>query len=77
MTTTPATLSTTIASGGTWPTGQRASANQAAATTTAAVSVSTSDHWGYATSAQADGIITLVNELRLACIAAGIIKGSA
>ena len=73
----PASNTQTIASGGTWPTGQRASANQAAADTTAAVSISTSDQWGFATSAQADAIITLVNELRTACIAAGIIKGSA
>lgn len=74
MTTTPATLSTTIASGGTWPTGQRASANQASVTATGAVSVSA---FGFSTAAQADGVITLINELRLACIAAGVIKGSA
>lgn len=74
MTTTPATLSTTIASGGTWPTGQRASANQAAVDSTAAVS---SVPWGFSTSTQADAVITLLNELRTACMAAGIIKGSA
>lgn len=74
MTTTPATLSTTIASGGTWPTGQRASANQAAVETTGSVSTSA---FGFSTAAQADAVITLINELRTACMAAGIIKGAA
>ncbi len=74
MTTTPATLSTTIASGGTWPTGMRASADQAAVITTGATSTAP---FGFATAAQGDAIVTLVNELRLSCIAAGIIKGSA
>jgi hypothetical protein len=71
---TPASNETTIASGGTWPVGQRASANQAAVVTTGAVS---SVPWGFSTSTQANAVITLVNELRASCIAAGIIKGSA
>ena len=74
MTTTPATLSTTIASGGTWPVGVRASVNQAAVTTTGSTSTTP---YGFATAAQADAIVTLVNELRLTCIAAGIAKGAA
>jgi len=70
----PASNTQAIASGGTWPTGQRASANQAAVATTAPTS---STPYGFTTSAQATAIITLINELRTACMAAGIIKGSA
>lgn len=73
MTTTPATLSTTIASGGTWPTGMRASANQASAP---AGGTGTSSG-GWDTSDNRDIAITLINEMRLAMIAAGIMKGSA
>ena len=74
MTTTPATLSTTIASGGTVPTGMRASSAQAAVNTDAAFS--TASNFGF-TATQADAIVTLINELRTSCMAAGIIKGSA
>jgi len=74
MSTTPATLSTTIASGGTAPTGMRASSAQAAVDTDAAFS--TASNFGFTTT-QADAIVTLINELRAACMAAGIIKGSA
>lgn len=74
MTTTPATLSTTIASGGTVPTGMRASSAQAAVDTDAAFS--TASNFGF-TATQADAIVTLINELRTSCMAAGIIKGSA
>lgn len=70
----PASNTTTVASGGTWPVGVRASANQAAVTTTGSTSTTP---YGFATAAQADAIVTLVNELRLTCIAAGIAKGSA
>lgn len=53
---------------------QRASSAQAASSTTA----STQDvPWGYSTQAQADGIITLLNELRAALVEKGLIKGSA
>lgn len=51
-----------------------ASAAQAAVGTTSATN---SSPYGYATAAQADAIVTLVNALRTACINAGIIKGSA
>lgn len=73
MTTTPATLSTTIASGGTWPTGQRASANQAAAP----AGGTGATEGAYDTSTNRDAAITLINEMRLSLIAAGIMKGSA
>lgn len=58
---------------GATPVAQRASASQAAVTTTAAT---TTSPWGFSTSAQADGIVTLVNELRAALVAAGLIKGA-
>jgi len=67
-------MATEIKAGGTWPTGQRASANQAAVATTAAVS---SSPWGFSTSTQANAIVTLVNEIRTSLIAAGVMKGKA
>jgi hypothetical protein len=73
MTTSPATLSTTIGAGGPWPVGVRASASQASApaggTGTSSGGWDTSDHRNTA--------ITLINEMRAALIAAGIMKGSA
>lgn len=59
---------------GTAPTAQRSGAAQAAVITTSATS---STPYGFATAAQADAIVTLVNELRAALVAKGIIKGSA
>ena len=73
MTTTPATLSTTIVSGGTWPVGVRASADQASCP--AGGTGTTSGGWD--TSAHRNTAITLINEMRTAMIAAGIMKGSA
>lgn len=70
----PATNETTLESGGTWPVGQRASANQAAVATTAAAS---SAPWGFSTSTQANAIVTLLNEVRASLVAAGIMKGKA
>lgn len=61
---------------GTTPIIQRSGSAQAAVSTTASVS-STTSLWGFSTSTQADGIVTLVNELRAALVAVGIIKGSA
>jgi len=58
---------------GATPIVQRASADQAAVATTAPTN---SSPYGYS-QAQATAIITLVNELRAALVAAGIIKGSA
>jgi hypothetical protein len=59
---------------GVTPVIQRASAAQAAVATTAATQTTP---WGFSTQAQADGIITLINELRAALVALGPIKGSA
>lgn len=55
------------------PVAQRSGASQAAVATTAATQTTP---WGYTTQAQADGIITLLNELRASLVAKGIIKGS-
>jgi len=73
MTTTPATLSTTIAAGGPWPVGVRASANQASCP--AGGEGAAGGCWD--TSGHRNTAITLINEMRLALIAAGIMKGSA
>lgn len=62
-----------IALYGVTPIVQRASADQAAVATTGATN---STPYGY-TQAQANAIIALVNELRAALVAVGIIKGSA
>ena len=59
---------------GTAPSAQRAGAAQAAVLTTAATT--TTAH-GYATGTQADGIVTLVNEIRATLVAKGIMKGAA
>lgn len=58
---------------GTTPTAQRAGAAQAAVATTPATN---STPYGFS-QAQADGIITLLNEIRAALVAKGLIKGSA
>ena len=58
---------------GVTPIVQRTSASQAAVTTTAATSTSPI---GFSTNTQADAIVTLVNELRAALVAVGLIKGS-
>lgn len=59
---------------GVTPVAQRSGAAQAAVVTTAATQTSP---YGFSTSAQADAIVTLVNELRAAMVAKGLIKGSA
>ena len=59
---------------GVTPIVQRSGAAQAAAGTTAAISTTP---YGFATSTQADAAITLLNEVRSALVAFGIIKGSA
>ena len=58
---------------GATPVAQRAGAAQAAVTTTAATSTTP---FGYS-QAQADAIVALVNEMRAALVAVGIIKGAA
>ncbi len=56
------------------PIAQRAGAAQAAVATTGST---TSTPYGYTTAAQADAIVTLLNELRAALVANGLIKGAA
>ncbi len=63
-----------IAFHGSTPVIQRAGAAQAAVATTAATNTTP---FGYTTAAQADAIVTLVNEIRAALVQKGIIKGSA
>jgi len=58
---------------GATPVVQRVGAAQAAVATTAATDT---DPFGFS-EAQANAIVTLVNELRAALVAAGLIKGSA
>lgn len=58
----------------TTPIVQRSGAAQAAVGTTGSTQTTP---FGYTTAAQADAIVTLVNELRAALVAIGIIKGSA
>ena len=53
---------------------QPASANQAAVAGTAATNIAP---YGFTTAAQADAIVTLVNQLRSDLVAAGLIKGAA
>lgn len=69
-------LSTTekISFYGVTPIVQRSGAAQAAVSTTASTSTTP---YGYATTTQADAIVTLVNELRAALVANGLISGAA
>jgi hypothetical protein len=60
--------------GGTKPVGMRAGVAQAAVTTTAATSTTP---YGFGTAAQADAVVTLVNEIRATLVANGIMKGAA
>lgn len=59
---------------GVTPIAQRAGAAQAAVATTGATNITP---FGYTTAAQADAIVTLVNELRAWAVAQGFIKGAA
>jgi hypothetical protein len=58
---------------GVTPIAQRSGAAQTAVSTTASTSTTP---YGYATSTQATAVVTLVNELRAACVAVGIIAGA-
>lgn len=62
-----------IAFYGASPIAQRSGAAQAAVTTTAATSTSPV---GFSTNTQANAIVTLVNELRAAMVALGLIAGA-
>ena len=53
---------------------QRSGASQAAVATT---SSTTSTPYGYTSATQADGVITLLNEIRATLVALGLMKGSA
>lgn len=59
---------------GATPTVQRSGAAQAAVATTGATNTTP---YGYTTQAQANAIVTLVNEMRAALVEKGIMKGSA
>lgn len=59
---------------GVTPVAQQSGSAQAALATTAAV---TTGGYMFATSAQADGAITLLNEIRSCLVDLGLIKGSA
>lgn len=59
---------------GVTPVVQRAGAAQAAVGTTAS---QTTTPYGFSTSTQADAIVTLVNEIRAALVASGLITGAA
>lgn len=56
------------------PSAQRSGAAQAAVSASVAIAISSG--YGFATAAQADAIVTLVNELRAALVAKGLIAGS-
>lgn len=58
--------------GGT-PAAQRANASQAAVSTTASTTTTPA---GYATTTQANAIVTLVNEMRAVLVAHNLMKGS-
>ncbi len=58
---------------GATPVVQRSGAAQAAVATTGATN---SSPYGYTTAAQADAIVTLVNEIRAALVAKGLIAGA-
>jgi hypothetical protein len=60
---------------GATPVAQVAATNQAAVVSTAAVSISATQ-WAFASSAQANSIVSLANELRTALVNLGLIKGS-
>ncbi|HEX5320433.1 MAG TPA: hypothetical protein VFW46_14820 [Stellaceae bacterium] len=62
-----------IAFYGATPVAQRSGSAQAAVTTTTAT---TTSPWGFATSAQANAVITLVNELRATLVQNGMIAGA-
>lgn len=59
---------------GVTPVVQRSGSAQAAVSATAATQ---SSPYGFDTSTQANAVVSLVNELRAACVALGVIKGSA
>lgn len=70
------TTASTLGFYGATPSVQPSGAGQADILSTAAVSVSATQ-WGYATSTQADGVVTLLRALRTALVTnLGLLKGS-
>ena len=69
------TTGTKVGFYGTTPVVQPTSSSQAAAASTAAVSISATQ-WGFSTSTQANAVVTLVNRLRADLVTLGLIKGS-
>lgn len=69
------TNTATVGFYGATPIAQQSGAGQAAAASTAAVSISATQ-WGYSTSTQATAIVTLVNQIRSDLVDLGLIKGS-
>lgn len=65
-----------IAFYGVTPVAQQSGAAQAAVGTTSAIKT-TGSTWGFASSTQADAIVTLVNEMRQDLIDLGLISGAA
>lgn len=63
-----------IAFHGATPVAQRSGSAQAAVATTGATNTTP---YGFTTAAQADAIVTLVNEIRTVLVNAGLMKGSA
>ena len=63
-----------VAFHGATPVVQRSGAAQAAVSTTASTTTTPA---GYATTTQANAIVTLVNEIRATLVANGLMKGSA
>jgi len=72
-------LSTTekISFYGVTPIVQRSGAAQTAVSTTASVDTTDGAVAGYATTTQADAVVTLLNECRATLVAYGLMKGSA
>lgn len=69
-----AAVTSLVAFHGSTPIAQRSGAAQVAV---AATGSTNSSPFGFTTAAQADAIVTLLNEIRAALVAKGIIKGAA
>lgn len=68
------TVSSPVGFHGVVPVDQRSGSAQVSVSTTAAVSGAGT--WGYASAAQADGLVTLVNEIRAVLVEKGLMKGA-
>lgn len=70
------TASEKVAFHGSTPVIQRVGAAGAAVATTGSIAATSASAHGYTTSAQADAIVTLVNEIRATLVAKGIMAGA-